>query len=103
MRFGHKWLSLIDDDDLLDLAIADWRQQLGGLAETDLLYGLSVMDCEWPPSSTEFRRICDGREENWRHATAAYKPFDRSRALELKPNKEVAKAALSEIRNTLRA
>lgn len=101
MRFGHKWLSLIDSDDLLDLTIADWRERLAGLTETDVLYGLSVMKQEWPPSPDEFRDLCEGRAKYWQHNTAAYRPFRRDRALEVKADKEKAKKAMEEIQNIL--
>ncbi len=98
MRYGHKWLSLIDDDELLDLAISDWRQQLAGLTHEQVEAGLDVLDSKWPPSAPDFRDLCKGKADMWEHNTAAYRIEDKSRLIgSVKASQETRDKYISEI------
>jgi len=96
--YGHKWLSVIDSDELYALALEEWSERLHGLTGDDIKHGLSSLTSEWPPSPHEFRDLCVGDKE---HNTKAYRLFDKSKALELKADKELANKSMMEIKRLL--
>lgn len=98
MIYSHKWLSAIDTDELLNLAVEEWSERLHGLTGDDIKRGLDNLTGEWPPTPHQFRELCIGDEK---HKTGAYKPFDKSRALELKPSKEIARAGMAKAKAML--
>lgn len=89
--YSHKWLSAIDTDDLLQLAMQEWRERLNGLSGEEIAHGLKNLPAGWPPTPMEFRELCQSV------TAACHRPFDKSRALELKADKELAKAEKEKI------
>jgi hypothetical protein len=69
-----------------------------------VLFALDNLPKDWPPMVDEFRALCAGlvSQAGLSHNTAAYRLFDKSKAIEKKPDIEIAKSALSDIRQTLR-
>ncbi|HEC73140.1 MAG TPA: hypothetical protein ENI26_02070 [Methylophaga aminisulfidivorans] len=75
-----------------------WAEQLAGLTGEQIQNGLKNLPKDFPPTPMQFKDLCIGQNE---HNTKAYKPFDRSKALELKADKEKARKHLSEIKQKL--
>ena len=100
-EYGTAWLSKVGSGDALRLAFDRWAKVLAGLTDEQIQHGFENLPEEFPPGPTKFKNICEGMKAGLTHNTAAYKPFDRKKALELKPDKAKARAALSEIRQTL--
>jgi hypothetical protein len=96
--YSHKWLSAIDTDELYALALDEWTMRLAGLTRAEIRNGIANLPSGWPPSSIEFKELCVGDDK---HNTGAYKPFDKSRAIEQKPNKEIARAGMAEAKAML--
>lgn len=86
-RYGAKWVASIDG--IEKLAVDEWSNVLAGMKGEDIARGLESWTEEWPPSAHEFKRACK------QYATAAHRPFDKSKALEKLPDPEVGKTALS--------
>lgn len=84
-RYGHKWTSAIEG--IEETAVKEWSEGLAGLTGDQIKYGLDHWSEGWPPSMTEFVDCCKDTGD-WRHNTAAYKLFDRSKALPLKKAQE---------------
>ncbi|WP_430009863.1 hypothetical protein [Methylophaga lonarensis] len=94
----------METDELRRLAIADWQEVLGGLTDEQIVHGLHVLDSDWPPSVTEFKKLCLGAQpaEGWEHNTAAYRMVSGQRGIEQKADKGKAKAALAQARQLMR-
>lgn len=84
------------------LAVADWQEELAGLTDEQIIIGIAALPKSWPPTSGEFRDLCEQKSAEWAHNTAAYKPFDRSKALELKADPALARAELEKSKKLLR-
>lgn len=91
--YSHKWLSAIDTDELLGLAMQEWAERLEGLSGEQISLGLSKLKGEWPPTPHEFRELCEGSVI---HKTRAYKPFQK--LLPQKTDPEIGRKALSDIK-----
>ena len=83
--YGHKFISQFGDtpDDT-------WVRCLEGITPQEMAKGLELCleaHTEWPPGAVEFAALCRGENssDGWRHRGDAYKPFDKSTALEHKP------------------
>ncbi len=103
VRYGHKWLSLIEDPEIHKLTVADWQGRLSGLTDEQIIVGLDNLPKDWPPSVDEFRVLCTGGDisKGLSHNTAAYIPFKRQLALEKKADKGKAKAAMAKAKSML--
>jgi len=101
-RYTHKWNSAIDDDEIYELALVDWQEELAGLTSGQITYGLANLPKSWPPTSGEFKDLCEGKKETWQHNTAAYLPLEKSKALPAPRNKKLARKALAKIKLTLK-
>lgn len=55
-RYGHKWVSAYEG--ILPQAIEEWGEVLGGLTGDQIKHGLESWQEDWPPSATEFKRVC---------------------------------------------
>lgn len=93
-RYGAKWTASIEG--IEDEATSEWALQLSGLTGEDIARGLAAWSDEWPPSAPEFKKACR------QYVTAAHRPFDKSKALEHKPDPEKAKEAIDEMRRRLK-
>ena len=89
-RYTHKWASAIDG--IEGEAIDEWGDVLAGLNGADIKRGLDMWRDDWPPTAHEFRKACK------QYATAAHRSFDKSKALEHKPDPEIAKTAINELK-----
>ena len=69
--YGHKWLSIVDTGDLLELAIIEWSERLAGLTGEQIKHGLDNLKDEWVPTPMSFRTLCTGNDGT--HNTAAYR------------------------------
>ena len=96
--YGHKWLSIIDSDELLSLAVEEWSERLAGLTGEQIKQGIANLTGEWPPTSIEFRSICVG---SLLHNKAAYRPFEGA-LLEHKCDRAKARAELNKSSKILR-
>jgi len=85
------------------LALTEWSEQLADLSGEQIKNGLDKWKEDWPPSAPEFRRCClnQSDDEDWRHKGAAYKWFDKSKALPHKCSDEVAQSSLAEMKKKL--
>lgn len=104
-KYKHKWTSGIDDDDVHALSMLDWQEALAGLTDEQIKTGISKLPTgndDWPPLAGAFRELCEGKTESWEHNTAAYKRFDRSKAIEKKPDLEKVKPHREEVRRLVR-
>lgn len=102
-KYTHRWMSAVDDDEVYGLAMADWREELSGITDADILVGLGRLPQSWPPTSGEFRALCKPSEQkSEKHNTAAYLPFVKQKQLEAPRNKSLAKSKLSEMRRILK-
>lgn len=90
-KYTHKWTSAVDDDAVYQLAITDWQEELAELTDEQIMLGLANLPKSWPPTSGEFRDLCEEKTDDWEHRTAAYSAFDKSRAIELKADPENVK------------
>lgn len=99
-HYGSRWRDQTGMGDALKFAKQVWAKKLAGVNDKQIMHGLDRLPEDFPPSPGKFKRLCVENADKL-HNTAAYKPFDRSKALELKPDKEKAKSALAEIRQTL--
>lgn len=58
VRYGHKWVSAYPAGTVLDLALVEWAQGLGGFSADEIKHGLDAWSGDWPPSLPEFKRAC---------------------------------------------
>jgi hypothetical protein len=61
VRYGAKWLGQWEGVPLQAVRV-DWSQVLDGLQARDgaaLLYGLQYLPDDFPPTATEFRKLCN--------------------------------------------
>ena len=100
-NYGSRWVQQTGTGRALELSQQVWAEKLAGLTDEQIKHGFNHLPDDFPPTPSKFKKLCQSVKEGLSHNTAAYKPFDRSRALELKADKEKAKAALSEIRQSL--
>jgi len=61
-RYGHRWVSAIDG--IEEVAVEEWRNRLSGVTGEQIKHGLESWDGDWPPSSEEFKKACNGRQTN---------------------------------------
>lgn len=104
VRYGHKWLSLIEDEEIEAMTVADWQEQLAGLSGDDVSKGLNSLPKTWPPSVDEFKYLCLGSSSDDIHHTMAYIPFSKQvdkAALPQKADKAKASKAVSMHRHLL--
>jgi hypothetical protein len=80
------------------LAMDTWAEELAGLTGEQIKNGLNNLPEDYPPTPKQFKKLCIGMNE---HNTKAYKPFDRSKALELKADKEAARKHMNDIKKIL--
>ena len=100
MIFGHRWVSGYGTTD-----DGTWLAGLQELTVDQVAHGLEVTlkeDREWPPTLSQFRQSCIGRTSGLTHNTAAYREAPRSRRLERKPNKDIAREAMRKARELLK-
>ena len=60
--------------ELIRLGVTEWSEQLAGITGAQVKSGLAKWDSDWPPSCSEFRKICAGEAVDI-HKTGAYKMF----------------------------
>ena len=87
-----------------DVFIA-WGNKLRYLKNEELRRGLTncqLDGSEYAPSLKTFIWYCEGKAKGLTHSSAAYKPFDKSRALEHKPDQERVKTELEKMREKLK-
>lgn len=106
VRYGHKWLSLIEDPEIHKLTVADWQGRLSGLTDEQIIVGLDNLPNDWPPTVDEFRLLCTGGDvtKGLSHNTAAYIPFIPERTqkgIEKKADKATARSALGQAKMLL--
>jgi len=94
--YGHKWLSIIDTDELLALAVEEWAERLHGLTGEEIKHGISMLEGEWPPTPHGFRELCTGSDM---HKSAAYSPF--TVMIEQKCDKELAADNMAKIKKLI--
>jgi hypothetical protein len=98
--YGHKFTSQFGDE-----PSNTWIRCFEGVTPEQIANGLTkcLTKCkEWPPGAVEFRAMClnEDEEKSWEHSSAAYKPFDKSRALEqLAASEEEQRAALDKLKS----
>jgi len=106
-KYPHKWASAIDDDDVYKLAVSIWQQDLAGLSDEEIKTGLSALPKSWPPTSGEFRDLCEQKEPMWQHNTSSWRPFPKIESLDMSAEakakrKKVAKSKLAECKRILK-
>ena len=72
--WGEKWTKNISDD-VLAIAIEEWRESLAGLTGEDIKYALNIArnQLEWPPSIAEFRNLAKARKGSYEDVTDVVK------------------------------
>jgi hypothetical protein len=100
-NYGTRWKDQTGTGDALKLSMKVWSEKLADLTDEQIIHGLSNLPGEFPPTPAKFKSLCKGFREDWEHNTAAYKPFDKSRAIEKKPNMEIKSKAMNEIRGMI--
>ena len=94
--FGAK----LATEDLYNVQAALWIEGLKGLTRTQIKHGMRNFKGQFRPTPDTFRAWCGEKAET--HKSAAYSPFDKTKAIEKKGDPEVARQKLSEIKEMLR-
>ena len=100
-KYTHKWLSAIDNDEVYELAVIEWQEGLAGLSNKQILVGIANLPKSWPPTSGEFRDLCEEKNDEWSQNTAAYKFFDKSKAISYDGDRNLARKKLAEAKRIL--
>ena len=100
--YGTRWVNQTGTGNALALSKSVWGRKLAGLTDEQIMIGLDNLPEDFPPTPMAFKKLCTAKPQGLLHNTAAYKPFDKSRALEKKPDVKTAKDALNEIKQLLR-
>ena len=101
-NYGTRWVSQTGTGNALALSKSVWGRKLAGLTDEQIMTGLDNLPEDFPPTPMAFKKLCTAKPQGLLHNTAAYKPFDKSRVLEKKPDAKTAKDALSEIKKLLK-
>ena len=99
--FPQKWDLQYKTEEIAAANIAEWALMLETLTNEQMANGVEKtrLECEWPPSIAEFKKLCVGDEEHWQH-----KAMRLNRCLSLpraKPNKEKARMEINKMRQSL--
>lgn len=90
-------------DEIRELAMADWREELAGLTDDEIMIGLGQLPASWPPTSGEFKVLCQpSKQKSVEHNTRAYLPFEKQKQLEAPRDRLLAKNKLNEMRRILK-
>lgn len=105
-RYLHKWTSAIEG--IESIAVAEWSQKLNGLSGDQIKTGLDNWSNDWPPCADEFRDACLGRKVGLNEYGLDYVPeiyrvqsADDVPRLEKKPNPEIVKSSIEQMRKHL--
>ena len=101
-NYGTRWVSQTGTGNALALSKSVWGRKLAGLTDEQIMTGLDNLPEDFPPTPMAFKKLCTAKPEGFLHNTAAYKPFDRSKAIERRGNPDLAKSAIADIKNLLK-
>jgi hypothetical protein len=99
--YGLRWDEQFRTTAVHDLAIDEWGLGLYGLTGEQIATGIDRCrtESEWPPSIAKFVRLA----KSWEHNGPAYKPTEKqAKKPRSQRDKDVARAALAEIKKILR-
>lgn len=99
--YGTRWVNQTGTGKALELSKYIWGRKLAGLTDEQIMTGLDNLPEDFPPTPMAFKKLCTAKPQGL-HNTAAYKPFDRSKAIEHKANPDLAKTAIADIKNLLK-
>lgn len=57
-RYGHRWTTTYQDDDMMRIAVAEWHRELKGFRPEDIRRGLESVPDDWPPTLPQFAKAC---------------------------------------------
>ncbi|WP_417511405.1 hypothetical protein [Methylophaga sp.] len=99
--YGASFERNLATDELTAITKQLWIKALRGLSRQQIRHGLDNLVGDYAIPPHKFREICLQPKGGSMHNTLAYKTFDKSKAIELKPDKDKAKKALSGHRRIL--
>lgn len=108
-RYGNRWVSAIEK--IEKVAVSEWAKGLAGVTGEQIKNGLAKLDNHWPPTMTEFRDICLNKTKSNEfgmnyipevHRKTIYKPKAIMSDEAWKKKREIDKAGIARIRETLR-
>jgi hypothetical protein len=99
--YGGSWDKNLATDELVGITRQVWSNSLRGLTMAQIEHGLDNLKGEFAPSPDTFKTWCVGSEGGLTHNTAAYKTFDKSKAVEHKADKSKAKTEIEKIKALL--
>ena len=97
--YGASWTQNVANDELFELTRATWIKGLKNVTKAEIEFGLTNLKTGYAPDPDKFKQWCGVR--TGQHKTAAYKDFDKSKAIELKGSPEVASQYISKIKDML--
>ena len=98
--YGHSWTQNVANDELFQITRAEWISKLRNVTKAQIEHGLANLKTGYAPDPDKFKQWCGVK--TGAHNTAAYSPFDRTKAIEQRGDPEVARQKLSEIKEMLR-
>ena len=99
--YGGSWDKNLADDELTSITKQVWSNSLRGLTRAQIEHGLDNLKGGFAPTPDTFKTWCVGSEGGLTHNTAAYKTFDKSKAIEHKADKSKAKTEIEKMKKLL--
>lgn len=84
VRYGHKWTSSMPTEELILIGVKEWSMHLSGVTGDQIRHGLENLNCVWPPSVAEFKKLCEGDKN---HKTGAYNLYNKPKKINVNTKK----------------
>ena len=94
--YGGSWDKNLATDELTSITKHVWQNGLKGLTREQIDHGLDNLQGEFAIPPQTFRAWCLGSDKGLTHNTAAYKVFDKSKAIAYDGDKKLAKRKIAE-------
>lgn len=99
--YGASWDKNLATDELTSITKQVWITGLKGLTRDEIERGLENLQGTFAVNPQTFAGWCKDSNQGLTHNTAAYSRFDKSRAIEKKPDLEIARAGMAGIKAKL--